>query len=46
MNLTGQIQMVAAPDDDPELMVELGDVADLTLGGPGEGRENKRREVG
>ncbi|WP_285741390.1 albusnodin family lasso peptide [Lentzea sp. NBRC 105346] len=44
--MSAQIQMVKTPDDDPALMVDLGDVADLTLGGPGGGKEDKRREVG
>lgn len=28
------------------LMESLGDVAEITLGGKGKGRENKRRHVG
>ena len=46
MGMSGQIQVVAAPDDDPELMVTLDNVADLTLGGDGPGKEDKRKEVG
>ncbi len=45
MGMSGQIQMTETPDDDPELVVDLGNAADLTLGGPGPGKEDKRYEV-
>jgi hypothetical protein len=45
MKTSGQIQQVENLEND-ELMVDLGDAADLTLGGPSGGREDKRKQVG
>lgn len=44
MNTAGQIQKVESPEHDV-LLVDLGDVADLTLGGVSGGREDKRYQV-
>ncbi len=45
MKTSGRIQKVENLENDA-LMVDLGDVADLTLGGEPGGREDKRKQVG
>lgn len=45
MKTPDQTRIVEFPETDV-LVVDLGDAADLTRGGPGPGREDKRYEVG